>query len=243
MLSTASCFPRNITLNIYFIRHAESEFNVSGIVQGHLDADLSPNGLDQAKSLAKHLKDIKFEYCYTSDLIRASKTADYVIEINQNKECIKYSKEKLLRERNFGEAQGQKKSFMIEKSLESNVKFEDYVPKGAESRQDIIERWRLFLKKLCNEMSGNTANEIFIMVVSHGAFMRESIKSMLREYNCDFKYDLNELEKSAPNTSVTQFRVNLSVKSKNEWSINFIEFESFCNKNHLENISETFCDL
>ncbi|RNA34703.1 fructose-2-6-bisphosphatase TIGAR B-like [Brachionus plicatilis] len=233
-----------IRLNFYLIRHAESVYNVSGKVQGHLDSELSQNGIEQAISVAKLLREKKFDFCFTSDLMRASHTAEYIIAENKFKENIKYLKEKLLRERNFGEVQGRDKSYFIEKAQEANVSFEDFIPNGAESKGEIVTRWKNFFENLCQKMwYESEKDELDIMVVSHGAFMRESIKFMLKNYNCEFNYDLKELDKSAPNSSVTRFYVIMETRPDCDYSICYIKFESFYDKSHLENLSETQCDL
>lgn len=124
------------------------------------------------------------------------------------------------------------------------MNFEDYTPAGGESKDDIVKRWQSFFENTCQKMwNQSEKDELNILVVSHGAFMRESIKFMLKNYNCDFCYDPNDLEKSAPNSSLTSFFVIMETRPDCDYSISFIKFESFYDKTHLENISETKCDL
>jgi bisphosphoglycerate-dependent phosphoglycerate mutase len=50
---------------------AESEFNKSGIVQGQIDSNLTENGFEQARIAGERLKNTKFDFVYSSDLLRA----------------------------------------------------------------------------------------------------------------------------------------------------------------------------
>lgn len=62
---------RQITL----IRHAITDWNVTGQFQGHTDTPLSDEGRAQAQALAKHLKTAKVDLIYSSPLSRALETA------------------------------------------------------------------------------------------------------------------------------------------------------------------------
>ena len=67
------------TIRIYVVRHGETEENRQKIVQGHLDTSLNSEGERQSDLLAKALKDVPFDACYSSDLQRAVQTAKRVL--------------------------------------------------------------------------------------------------------------------------------------------------------------------
>ena len=67
------------TIRIYVVRHGETEENRQKIVQGHLDTSLNSEGERQSDLLAKALKDVPFDACYSSDLQRAVETAKRVL--------------------------------------------------------------------------------------------------------------------------------------------------------------------
>lgn len=160
------------------------------------------------------------------------------------KNIKKFSYFNFVKFQNFGEVQGRDKSYFIKKANEANVNFEDYTPDGAESKCDIVKRWQTFFEKLCHKTwNENEKDEIDILVVTHGAFMRESIKYLLTNYNCDFPYDMKDLERSAPNSSLTNFFVIMETRPDCDYSICFIKFESFYDRSHLENTTDTKCDL
>ncbi|MBA7483997.1 phosphoglycerate mutase GpmB [subsurface metagenome] len=65
-------------LNVYFLRHGESEGNNARIIQGRHDLPLSERGLQQAESIADWLADKHIEVVLSSPLKRATQTAEVV---------------------------------------------------------------------------------------------------------------------------------------------------------------------
>jgi probable phosphoglycerate mutase len=63
---------------ITFIRHAESEFNCQGIMQGIDDPDLSTVGIRQAEALSKRLSLLRNVRIFASPLKRALDTARHI---------------------------------------------------------------------------------------------------------------------------------------------------------------------
>lgn len=68
---------------IYIIRHGETQANKDGLLQGWLDTDLNEFGVELAKQTGKALKDVKFDVVFTSPLIRATHTAQLLVESNE----------------------------------------------------------------------------------------------------------------------------------------------------------------
>ncbi len=63
---------------IYLVRHGETEANRQFRFQGCIDLPLTEDGIAQAERLAEALKDIPFDYAYSSPLPRAWNTAKIV---------------------------------------------------------------------------------------------------------------------------------------------------------------------
>ncbi len=89
-------------MRIFLIRHGETEWNRQNRLQGDSDIHLSPEGLQQAKSLADYVPFQHVDAIYSSDLTRAVTTAEILAErfnltVNQMPE---------LRETNFGDWEG-----------------------------------------------------------------------------------------------------------------------------------------
>ena len=65
-------------MEIYFVRHGQTNWNVEKRFQGLSDSPLTELGITQAKLLGKKLKDIKFDKFYSTSLKRAYDTANYI---------------------------------------------------------------------------------------------------------------------------------------------------------------------
>lgn len=66
---------------IYLIRHAETEFNKKGVVQGSgIDAPLNDYGQAQAEAFYQYYQHVAFDKVYTSTLIRTIQTVNGFLE-------------------------------------------------------------------------------------------------------------------------------------------------------------------
>ena len=65
-------------MEIYFVRHGQTIWNVEKRFQGLSDSPLTELGITQAKLLGEKLKDIKFNKFYSTSLKRAYNTANYI---------------------------------------------------------------------------------------------------------------------------------------------------------------------
>ena len=62
-------------MKLYIIRHAETEYNRKGIIQGsEVDSDINDIGDRQSKSFYEYYKNVGFDKIYTSDLKRTFQT-------------------------------------------------------------------------------------------------------------------------------------------------------------------------
>ena len=100
---------QNKTVNLTIVRHGETDANLKQLVQGFTDNPLNQTGEKQANAAGKALKDIVFHQSYSSDLERAYKTCQLILEENQksNLSVENIKQDKLLREKNFGVYEGQ----------------------------------------------------------------------------------------------------------------------------------------
>jgi len=89
-------------MRITTIRHGETSWNRERKPQGSCDIELNETGIEQAKKLATRLEHEPCDIIFTSDLLRAKKTAEIINE-KHNAETIASSQ---LRESSFGEFEG-----------------------------------------------------------------------------------------------------------------------------------------
>jgi len=83
-------------------RHGETDYNATGRMQGHLDAELTPTGWNQARFAVPALVRFDPEIVVTSDLRRAMDTATVFTEASS----VPLRVDKRLRETNLGRWQG-----------------------------------------------------------------------------------------------------------------------------------------
>ncbi len=89
-------------MRLYIIRHAETEYNRKGIIQGsEVDSDINSIGYKQSESFYNYYKSINFDKIYVSALKRTFQTVRRFID-----QGIPYEKIKELNEISWGVNQG-----------------------------------------------------------------------------------------------------------------------------------------
>ncbi len=66
-------------MELTLLRHAESEYNKKGLLQGRIDCDLSAEGIEQTKKRAMNFDSSNYDVCFTSPLKRTLKTAQILV--------------------------------------------------------------------------------------------------------------------------------------------------------------------
>jgi len=91
-------------MQIYLIRHGQTDWNIRGKLQGSMDIELNQTGITQAKLLSNTLlnSDYNFSAIYSSPQKRAIQTAQILSELTK----VKYVSIEGLQEINFGEWEG-----------------------------------------------------------------------------------------------------------------------------------------
>jgi len=148
---------------LIIVRHGQTRWNLKGIRQGHLDSELTAEGVAQAKALGQRLARERFTALYSSDLGRAVETARLIAAVTGH-EIVTNER---LRERHLGIFQGFsgdeiKEKFPEEYRLHRTVG-PYYVVPGGESTLQQVERNVAYLKNLCEKHAGET-----IVAVTHG---------------------------------------------------------------------------
>ncbi len=153
-------------MKVYVVRHGESTGNKAGISCGWTDVDLTPQGEEDARGAHAFLRDLSFDKVYSSDLLRAKRTAiialpDAVPETTP-----------LLREINVGSLAGTRISTL---SLEHRLKLrsEGYIEFGGETHAEFQDRARRFLSHL------ETLDCETVAVFTHAGFMLTMLEEVL----------------------------------------------------------------
>lgn len=160
-------------MNIYLVRHGESQANLEKLFYGVLDSPLTKKGIEDAKLAAKKLKNLPVEALYASPLQRAYVTAEYLAE-EMN---LPIQADERLVEQGFGSFEG----FTYEELKESHGHvFTDYyhgswcteTPLGGESFQEMVERIEPFLQEVISKNQD-------CLIVSHNGVMRTILYLLL----------------------------------------------------------------
>lgn len=160
---------------LYIIRHGRTDWNNRKKLQGQTDIPLNEEGRAMAAEAAKQYKDIHFDECYCSPLVRAKETAEILLEGRE----VPVIFDDRLKEMNFGIYEGIEKSFSIP-DCPVNVLFqkpEVYEGvEGGESLDAVFERTGELLDEviLPKVHAGKD-----ILIVGHGA-MNSTIICRLR---------------------------------------------------------------
>jgi len=208
-------------LNLILIRHGETEWNRTGRCQGVADIDLNDTGRRQVGELAHSLKDADIRAVYSSDLLRALRTARQIashhdLEVNIDKD---------LREMDQGDLEGllfedirDRYSDVMKEWRESP---ETLRLPGGESLSQVQERaWNVF-EKINRLHAGET-----VVAVSHnltitallckitgvglGGFrnfnLRAASKNIIVSVNGNIEVRLlNDVSHLSPNDSLPEF--------------------------------------
>jgi len=67
-------------LQVYLVRHGETQWNAERRIQGQSDSPLTENGEHQARLVAKRAKALNITHVITSDLGRTRRTAEIIAE-------------------------------------------------------------------------------------------------------------------------------------------------------------------
>ena len=144
-------------MNLYLMRHGQTNWNIERRAQGRTDIPLNETGIKQAKEAIDKIKNITFDLVYSSPLQRALKTAEIVTE-------GKYPiiVDDLLIERSFGDLEGKSVDEFDLKAFLSTPLDKSY--NKEETNQHMIDRAKKFIAKL-PEVNN-------VLVVTHGAYYR-----------------------------------------------------------------------
>jgi len=191
-------------MELYFVRHGKTEWNLEGKYQGgHGDSPLLNESLHDIKLLAKRLQDTEIDHMYASPLPRAKTTAETLIK-DMNRQ-ISLSIVDDLREFDLGIMEGRKFSELENEIPEVIYAFRhqpkdyDYSLIQGESFEQVAKRTTGAVQRIIEENNATGS----IVIVSHGAALVTLIQSLLGT-------DIADIRKNGglSNTSLTHLQYN-----------------------------------
>ncbi len=157
-------------MEIYMIRHGETQWNKEKRFQGRADIPLNEYGIHLAQVTANALKSIPFTQIYTSPLIRAKETA----RILTGKRPVEIVEDERLLEMSFGDGEGAQIAGINTHSESNLYNFihhpEKYIPPAhGESFEQLYTRCDSFIREIILPAQ-NCCD--YMMIVAHGALIR-----------------------------------------------------------------------
>lgn len=149
-------------MNLYIVRHGETDYNVQHIVQAISNTKLNNTGIMQANNLKKEIDLLNIDLIICSPLLRTKQTAN-IITNGRNIETIYDDR---IIERSAGKFEGKSDKYY------DHIKVWDYklntdLNQGIEKVQDLFKRAKLFL----NDIKQKYPNKN-ILIVTHEATIR-----------------------------------------------------------------------
>ena len=162
---------------LVLLRHGQTDYNVGGRMQGHLDSMLTETGVEQAASVAPEIARLVPDRVISSDLKRAVDTADLV-----SAACglpVKYDAR--LRETHLGEWQGRTVA-EIEDGWPGAIATwrsdPGWAPPGGESRIEVVRRSLPVVEELDEEFATGDPDTT-VVLVAHGGLIAGLVCGLL----------------------------------------------------------------
>ena len=147
-------------MKIVLVRHGKTDYNVECKTQGRINIPLNDSGRREVQKLKYKMKDMDFDICFSTPLIRAVETAMILVG-----DRVEIKIDDRLIERNMGNQEGMPyKDYDGNAHWDYNLNLDD---NGIEPVQDIIKRASDFIDYLKENY-----NDKDILIVSHGATIR-----------------------------------------------------------------------
>jgi probable phosphoglycerate mutase len=152
---------------VYLTRHGQTEWNLEGRSQGHLNSNLTDLGKTQAKWLGKRLQNVEFDVVYTSTSGRTIETEEIIMQDKK----VPVIRHEGLCEMHFGSWQGQLWDDVKKNEEERYTMFwenpSSFIPDCGESYVDFIKRISDTLDSIIQSHIGET-----ILIVAHGGVLK-----------------------------------------------------------------------
>lgn len=162
--------------NLILIRHGQSVWNAANRFTGWTDVELSEVGVSEAEEAGRSLSSRRIDVVHTSDLIRAQRTAEIIMSLNEASEGYSTRFDWRLNERNYGSLQGLNKAETAEKFGAEQVhiwrRSFDVAPPDGESLEMTAERTiPYFEEEILPDLQAGRG----VLVSAHGNSLRSIV--------------------------------------------------------------------
>ena len=220
------------TIILTVVRHGQTDSNIKGIIDGQgIDSPLNDIGLQQAEAAGKALANVTFHTAFSSDLKRAHKTCQIILDQNQANSVMaeNIEKDKLLREKHFGVFEGQTS---MEWRAEKGTIGVDFTPENGESDETLQNRGKEFFQFVVKEvvlMNHPVEMTPNVLIVTHGGFIRQLFSFLFDAMNCTLPPNADF--SSCANTCFSIFKIEISTEL---FAVKTMECLDLFNANHLD---------
>lgn len=185
-------------MELYVIRHGQTDWNLENRIQGHTDTKLNETGRRQAQEIAEKFKNINLDLIISSPLSRALDTAQI---INQYKK-LPIVLNANLKERCFGDFEGKTDLSAYNCDINTLLDYHlNYSENSIEPIQDLFTRVKNFIE-YCKHTYPNKS----ILISTHGGICQalecillklplETNLQTLSLKNCEYRRYVLEVEK------------------------------------------------
>ena len=164
---------------LVLVRHGQSEWNKKNLFTGWKDPDLTKQGVEEAIAAGKLLADRKYQFdiAYTSVLIRAQRTNQFILD-GVGQSDLQTIEDQALNERNYGDLAGLNKDDARKKWGDEQVhiwrRSYDTPPPGdeGESLKDTGARvWPYYMQEILPRVMQGKC----VLVSAHGNSLRSLV--------------------------------------------------------------------
>ena len=161
---------------LYIIRHGRTDWNLKHKLQGRTDIPLNDEGREMALKAGEKYREVNFDVCYCSPLVRARETAELLLKGRD----VPIIVDDRLVEMCFGEYEGVENSFSTPESPINTLFWhpEEYTEAvgGGETLDELYARTGSFLNEVAYPLVEQGKD---VLIVGHGA-MNSSIVCQVR---------------------------------------------------------------
>ena len=176
-------------IEVYFVRHGETMYNLMRKMQGWSDTPLTSRGLPILDETGDKLRQTKFDAVYSSDLKRALDTAKIMLDHNEHTD-VDIHESKYFREIFFGSFEGLQeekaweiigKPYGLSTIEEFRTEYSPDFLRDATKEADIrhlaenADEVAVRMKKGFNQLLTENEDHSRVLVTTHGGFIKDMV--------------------------------------------------------------------